>query len=129
MLHPWEIRAFYRNAGLQIPQFWKIGRKRFRIETLNHRFVKLNRFKGRMNPRALRGLCVKYAPVHTYFSVLDWLFPERVGKKYRANRALPVGGEYVIDVDAYVLHKAHPHHYAVSGICYDCLEIARDMTI
>jgi len=57
----------------------------------------------------LRDLCVKLAPLHVYFSVLDWLFPERVGKKYMAKYAVPVGGEYVVDVDSYVFKRRHRH--------------------
>ncbi len=44
-------------------------------------------------------LCVEYAPVHVYFSVLDWLFPERVGRKSKSNKAEPASDEYVFDVD------------------------------
>ena len=32
--------------------------------------------------------------------VLNYLMPERVGEKSEANRAYPIGGEYVADVRA-----------------------------
>ena len=41
--------------------------------------------------------------MHVYFSVLNWLFPERVGKKYRARYDVPLKSEYVIDVGAYLI--------------------------
>ena len=65
------------------------------IETLNHKFVKLNTFENRVNPHELRHHCVKYAPIHVYFSVLNWLFPERVGKKYKCRYAVPMGARAV----------------------------------
>ena len=57
-----------------------------------------------------------------YFSVLNWLFPERVGKKYKGNYAVPLNGEYVIDVDSYVVNEPHMHHrLGLSRVCYECL--------
>ena len=52
--------------------------------------------------RALRKLSVKYAPYHLYMFVLNYLMPERVGEKSEANRAYPIGGEYVADVDIHL---------------------------
>jgi hypothetical protein len=130
MLKAWEVRAYYRNAVLHVPRLWNISRKHVRIETLNHRFVKLNRFENRINTRELRGYCIKYAPLHVYFSVLDWLFPERVGRKYKARYAVPIGGEYVVDIDSYVIHRRHKHRYAGKlGVCYDCIEISRNLAV
>jgi len=48
MLNAWMVRAYYRNADLHIPQDWNLSRKHIRIETLNHKFVKLNRFENRI---------------------------------------------------------------------------------
>jgi DNA primase catalytic subunit len=76
-----------------------LARKHFRVVTQNNRFLKLNKIRNRLSLRELRMLCVEYAPVHVYFSVLDWLFPERVGRKSKANKAEPASGEYVFDVD------------------------------
>jgi hypothetical protein len=45
--------------------------------------------------------------MHVYFSVVNWLFPERVGKKYKAKYCVPLNGEYVIDVDAYLVPFKH----------------------
>jgi hypothetical protein len=49
-----HIRAYYENAPLNIPGFWNLGRKHFRIVTSNGRFLKLNKFMGRLNVRKLK---------------------------------------------------------------------------
>lgn len=126
-----EIASFYRNAGLEVISKWNLSRKHIRIETMNHKFMKLNKFENRLNTRELQKYCVKYKPLHVYMSVLDWLFPERVGKKYKGQYARPVGGEYAVDVDSYVSRKRH-HHFFYSDIreiCFECIEIARQATI
>ena len=132
MISVGEIRAFYGSGHVfQVPSPWNLSRKHFRIETLNRRFVKLNRFENRVNANELRKFCVRYAPCHVYMSALDWLFPERVGKKRKANRAVPVGGEYVIDVDSYTLLRRHNHVHCSNTlkICYGCLETSKGMAV
>jgi len=130
MLNYWSINSFYKNQSLQVPTKWKLTRKHFRLKSLNGRFVKLNHFENRINERELRKYCVRFSPVHVYFSVLDWLFPERVGKKCKANRALPINGEYVIDIDSYLLHRRHRHNFSKSwNVCNECLESAKFLTI
>lgn len=94
------------------------------------RFVKLNHFSNRLNEKDLRFYCWKLAPTHVYFSVLNWLFPERVGKKYKARYCVPLNGEYAIDVDAYLIlfkhkHKVDDHWY----VCNECLDMAKRMTL
>jgi len=42
-------------------------------------------------------------------SVLNWLMPERVAEKEKANKAYPIGGEYVIDVDSHLFWRSHYH--------------------
>lgn len=64
--------------------------------------------------------------MHVYFSVLNWLFPERVGKKCKAQYCVPVNGEYVIDVDSYLVifphkHKVDEHWY----VCEECLDMSK----
>lgn len=101
-----------------------------RIEILNHRFVKLNKFENRLNFRELKEYCIKLSPLHVYMSVLNWLFPERVCKKYKGKYAVPIGGEYVIDIDIYVIHKRHRHHYsALRKICEECLRISQALMV
>jgi DNA primase catalytic subunit len=131
-MEPWQISSYYINATLRIPSQWNLSRKHVRIQTLDGRFIKLNRFRSRLNPRTLREFCVTFAPAHVYCSVLDWLFPERVGKKYKANHCVPVGsGEYVIDVDAYLAHRWHDHYRYSSRlpVCPLCADIAKSITI
>jgi DNA primase catalytic subunit len=71
---------------------------------------------------------VKYAPLHVYFSVLDWLFPERVGKKSKAKYAVPIEGEYVVDVDCNNISIPHNHNM-MSPICIECLYISKNLTL
>ena len=130
MLGAWRLSRFYINSKLEVPKIWNLSRKHVRIETTTGRFVKINKFRNRLNDRELRDFCIKYPPLHVYFSVLDWLFPERVGKKYKANRAVPVGGEYLIDVDSYLRHKLHRHYSSKeTGICDGCLQISKALTV
>jgi len=73
-----------------------LSRRHFRIYNSDERFVKLNKFENRINEKELKYLCWKLKPLHVYFSVLNWLFPEEVGKKYKARFCVPLNGEYVI---------------------------------
>ena len=130
MLEPWRVSRFYINSKLEVPKIWNLSRKHVRIQASNGRFVKINKFRNRLNDRELRDFCIKCSPLHVYFSVLNWLFPERVGKKYKGNYAVPIGGEYVIDVDSYIANVPHRHYYSgASRICYACLEISKGLTI
>jgi DNA primase catalytic subunit len=61
-------------------------------------------------------------------SVLDWLFPERVGKKYKAKYAVPIGGEYVVDIDSHVSWVFHQHD-TTRPICLECLDTSRRQTL
>jgi DNA primase catalytic subunit len=130
MLEPRWIRSFYINGGLKVPELWRLSRKHFRVETAGGRFLKLNRFRSRLNMEKLRELCARFSPIHVYFSVLDWLFPERVGKKCKAKYAVPVGGEYVVDVDSYVFKRRHRHvRMGLSGVCVECLQTSKALTV
>ena len=102
-----------------------------RLKTLDNKFVKLNKFENRINAKELRDYCVHISPVHVYFSVLNWLFPERVGKKYKGNCAVPIGnGEYVVDIDSYLFHRWHKHRFSkVWNVCRACLEVSKELTI
>jgi hypothetical protein len=123
-----EIQSYYVNAPLKIPDCWNLSRKHVRIVRRNGRFVKLNRFRNRLNIKYLRYLCVKQAPIHVYFSVLDWLFPERVGKKYKANYAVPIGGGYLFDVDSNNVWVPHNHN-KWKPVCIECLYISKRLTL
>jgi DNA primase catalytic subunit len=128
-IDPLIISGFYIKS-FSIPDCWRICRKHFRAVSSNGRFVKLNKFRSRLNMGRLRDICVKIKPIHLYFSVLDWLFPDRVGEKSKAKHAFPIGGEYVVDVDSYVFRKRHRHVLdGCSGVCIECLMVSRDLTI
>jgi hypothetical protein len=94
------------------------------------RFVKLNHFRDHLPEKDLKYYCWKLKPWHVYFSVLNWLFPEQVGKKYKPRYCVPLNGEYEIDVDAYLMpfrheHKVDTHWY----VCPHCLEMSRHLTL
>jgi len=125
-----EIQRFYLDYPLQVPCLWNLSRKHFRVSLGEGRFVKLNKFENRLNGRDLKFYCWQLRPRHVYFSVLNWLFPERVGKKYKARYCVPLNGEYVIDVDAHLIlfthkHKVDDHWY----VCNECLDMAKRMTL
>jgi len=60
------------------------------------RFVKLNHLQNRLSEKDLKYYCWKLKLIHVYFSVLKWLFPERIGKKDKARYCVPVNGQYVV---------------------------------
>jgi hypothetical protein len=123
-----QVRSYYENAPLEVPGCWNLSRKHVRIVLQNGSYAKLNRYRHRLNQKSIKSLCAKYAPVHVYFSVLDWLFPERVGKKTKANHAIPVGGEYVCDIDSSNLIVPHNHRID-RNVCLDCLYVSKDITL
>jgi DNA primase catalytic subunit len=51
---------------------------------LGGRWIKLNRFENMINSRELMKYLEKYVPAHAYMSVMDWLFPERVGLELKS---------------------------------------------
>jgi len=132
MLSFQAVSNFYRNGFFENPMLgsWpRLWNKHFRIETRKGDFIKLNRFRPRLNFRVLRWLCRRYAPNHLYMSVLDWLMPERVAEKSRASRAYPIGGEYVIDVDSYLFWKPHSHYEDENRLCSGCLRLSYEATL
>jgi hypothetical protein len=122
-----ELRHYYRNVEIQEGP-WRFSRKHFRLENLNGKWVKLNHFENRINGRELSKHLVKYVPSHVYMSATDWLFPERVGPKHKARFAVPIGGEFVVDVDSYLKSRPHRHVYdPLWKVCEGCLAISRDL--
>lgn len=118
------------DYSLQVPSLWNLSRKHFRVSLGEGRFVKLNRFENRLNAHNLRFYCWKLKLVHVYFSVLNWLFPERVGKKYKARYCVPLNGEYVIDVDAYLVLFKHKHRVEDHWfVCEECLDMSKRLTL
>jgi DNA primase catalytic subunit len=130
LLSPGEIGTYYQDNSLEVPGLWNLSRKHFRVSLTDGRFVKLNRFENRLNAKDLRFYCWKLRPRHVYFSVLNWVFPERVGKKYKARYCVPLNGEYVIDVDSHLMlwkhkHKVDDHWY----VCNECLDMSKRLTL
>ena len=115
---------------LQVKGPWNLSRKHFRVSLGEGRFVKLNRFENRLNLHDLKYYCWKLRPMHVYFSVLNWLFPERVGKKYKARYCVPLNGEYVIDIDAYLMLFKHKHRVEDHWfVCEECLDMSKRLTL
>jgi DNA primase catalytic subunit len=56
------------------------------------------------------------------------LLPERVGKKYKAKYAVPIGGEYVFDVDSYNVWVPH-NHIKSRPVCLECLYVSKKLTL
>jgi len=123
-----DVRAYYQRADLDLRSWMAPGRKHYRIEVGSGRFLKLNRFRSRIRPERLQRFLVKYAPVHTYMSVLSWLFPERVAAKRKANRAYPLNGTFLLDVDVKT-DRFHCHTVNRHGVCEGCLRMARFNTL
>jgi DNA primase catalytic subunit len=129
-LSPSQIQDFYLTKTLTIPKLWNLSRKHFRVVLGDGRFVKLNLFENRLSAKDLKVYCWKLKPMHAYFSVLNWLFPERVGKKYKARYCVPLNGEYVVDVDSYLMPFRHKHKVDNHGyVCPQCLEMSRRLTL
>ena len=132
MLDRNRIRRFYINgfeetvAVRNWPRMWN---KQFRIRTVDGAFIKLNRFRDRFSFKALKRYCIHHAPASLYMSVLNWMMPERVGEKSKANRAYPIGGEYVVDVDLHLFWRPHYHYVGLDGVCIRCLSISRDAAL
>jgi hypothetical protein len=63
-------------------------------------------------------------------SVTDYLFPERVGRKYKAKYAVPIGGEFVVDVDSFMRKRRHHHSWHPQyAVCEGCLDISKHLTL
>jgi DNA primase catalytic subunit len=130
MLSPQEIRRFYERTPLQIPELWSLSSKHFRIETPDRRFIKLNELENRLNQRELSIYCCQPTPLYIYFSVLNWLLPERVGKKYKASYCASLNGEYFIDIDGNLGMVKHEHKLEpISDECFECLGMSKRLTL
>jgi len=64
-----------------------------------------------------------------YASVMEYLRPEEVLSKDRTLKAYPVGGEFIIDIDAYMNFQKHRHRTEPEGFCFGCLEQAKELTL
>ena len=129
MLDLHQIRQFYLRGfkeTVKLDEWPGVWRKQFKIRTLEGRFIKLNRLRNRLNFRSLLGFCVRYTPLNLYMSALNWLMPERVGRKCKANGAFPVGGEYVVDIDNPSLMRSWG---GVKGFSVSGLQLTHDMTL
>jgi hypothetical protein len=123
------IEKAYIDSPLQVPVQWNLSRKHFRLRTVEGRFVKLNKIENRINQRELKFYCYKFKPTNVYFSVLNWLFPERVGKKSKARYCVPLNGEYVVDIDSYLAPFPHIHRLNEWAVCERCLIMSRLLTL
>jgi hypothetical protein len=131
-LDPDSIERYYilgfkeKPVHRRWPRLWN---KHYRIRLLDRKFIKLHGQRRRLDFKTLRKLSVKYTPQHLYMSVLNYLMPERVGEKFKANRAYPIGGEYVVDVDLHLFWRPHYHYVGLDGVCTRCLSISKEATL
>jgi hypothetical protein len=66
--------------------------------------------------------------MNVYSSILDWLMPERVGEKNRANQAFPIRGDYVVDIDVPQLWRPW-NGFATNNIYSTGLQLAYDKVL
>jgi hypothetical protein len=116
-----ETDAHRRWAGL-----W---RKQLKLRLSDGAFISLNKLRPRFSFQSLRRYSVRFAPVNLYMSALNWLMPERVAEKGKANNAYPIGGEYVVDVDHYLNYLPHSHRTTEEGLCEGCLENSKEISL
>ena len=116
-----ETDAHRRWVGL-----W---RKQIKLRLHDGTFISLNKLRPRFSFQSLRRYSVRFTPVNLYMSVLNWLMPERVAEKGKANHAYPIGGEYVVDVDHYLNYLPHSHRTTEDGVCEGCLENSKEISL
>jgi DNA primase catalytic subunit len=125
-----EIGTFYLDNPFRLPGFWNLGRKHVRVSIMKGQCVKLNKFENRLTAKDVQFYCYKLKPMHVYFSVLNWLFPERVGKKHKARYCVPLNGEYVVDVDSHLMLFKHVHRVEDHWfVCAECLGMSKRLTL
>ena len=124
------IKRFYtRFYHTEVHRNWKsLWRKAYKIETVDHQFINLNRMRSRVNFHSLKRFCLEFTPLHLYMSVLNFLFPERLAEKSKLNKSYPISGEYVVDIDAYLCYEPHRHFTEPEGVCLGCLSLAKKQT-
>ena len=125
MLQSHQIRQFYLRGFNDCPD---ISRKQVKIRTNDQRFITLNKSRPRINKRSLRRTLIHHAPINAYASILDWLMPERVSEKSKANRAYPIRGDYVVDIDVPQLWRPW-NGFNTNNIYSVGLKIASDRTV
>ena len=98
-----------------------LWRKQIKIESIDNRFIALNKMTSRLNFRKLKSYAIRFTPIHIYASVMEYLRPEKVLSKDRTLKAYPVGGEFCIDVDAYMNYGSTSCIYAHFYLCLSFL--------
>jgi len=125
VLQSHQIRQFYLR---EFDVCGDISKKQVIIRTSSQRFIPLNKLRHRLNHRSLRRFLIHYAPINVYASIIDWLMPERVSEKSKANQAYPFRGDYAVDVDVPQLWRPW-NGFNTNNIYAPGLQIAYDRTI
>jgi len=60
---------FLSNVSLNVPNLWCLSKRHFKVQVFDRRFVKLKKFRSRINKGELKMFCVEFTPLHVYFSV------------------------------------------------------------
>jgi DNA primase catalytic subunit len=129
---PHALRRFYTKGFEEndIHRRWAgLWLKQFKVRLYDGTFISLNKLRPRFSFQSLKRYSVRFAPVNLYMSALNWLMPERVAEKSKANHAYPIGGEYVVDVDHYLNYMPHSHRTTEEGVCEGCLENSREISL
>lgn len=132
MLTSDQIRRYYYQGFKEEPihKQWKhLWNKHIKIRAQDGNFYKLNKLRPRLTFKALKRLCIHYVPRSVYMSALNYLMPERVGRKKYLKHAYPFGGSYCIDIDSHVLRKRHNHRMDTRGLCVNCIDVSKEATL
>ncbi len=87
---PHALRMFYSNGFEEndTHRRWSgLWRKQFKLRLYDRTFISLNKLRPRLTFQNLKRYSVRFAPVNLYMSTLNWLMPERVAEKSKANHA------------------------------------------
>jgi hypothetical protein len=127
-----QIRQYYYQGFKEEPvhRQWRwLWNKHFKIRAQDGNFYKLNKLRPRLNFQVLKRLCIHYTPRSVYMSVLNYLMPERVGRKKYLKWAYPFSGSYCIDIDSHVLRRKHNHKLDARYICVNCIQVSKEATL
>jgi hypothetical protein len=126
-----QIRRYYLQAFREqdYHKEWEgIWSKQYKIRLADGGFLNLNKLLPRLSFNSLKRFLIQFTPVHVYQSVLNWLRLDQVSLKSKSQAAPSLTSEYIVDVDSYLRYKLHPHFTEAEGICYGCLQIAKELT-
>ena len=129
MLSLGQISQFYMNFyHTEVHRNWKsLGKKIYHVESVDNQSIILNEESRGVHFHSLKRFCLEFTPLHLYMSVLNFLFTEN-SEKSKYKTAIPVDGEYVVNIDSYLCKETHRHTTEVEGVCLGCLVQTKNQT-